>query len=873
MQIPLILDKTRLETLTAQLTGHLRDAIRLGRIPAGARLPSSRSLAEQLGISRNTVTRAYEILLADGYVETRPASGVFATPRLPEVPLRAEPLPGAGDDAAPVSTMPAPRAVRAQRLVSDSRSRITFDFFPGRPNPSLFPLKAWRRLAHSCLRQGAVGLSEYASPAGLGPLRSAIAHHLATTRGLVADPAQIIVVNGIQEGISLASRLLVSPGATAVVEDPCYQGAAFAFDAAGATLAGVPVDEGGLVADRLPQGAAALLYLTPSHQYPTGHTLAADRRSGIIAWARQRNCYVLEDDYDCDFRYEGSPQLALAADAPDCVIYLGTFSKSLGAGLRIGYMVVPRQLAEAAEALKALLNNGNAWLEQAMMAEFLRSGSHAQHVARSRSRYRESRDATMAALHRHFGEANVSGEDAGLHLLWYLPQGVPDADILEVLGRRVRVGVYAIGSAGAYVSEPSILSRRSIVLGYAALTPRQIESGIAKLSNAIDDALDAHKIDVDDLVTARAVLTVPSTRARSRHLDPYNRQRAALRSRPRRGAVLRHKIRDSSTPMPLVKSIFHYPVKGLSAQPLSNASLTAGKPFPKDRILALARPGSTFDEETPQWAKKGMFVMLMLEEALATVTTRVDVDSGQMTIMRANDLLLEADLNDADDRAEIEAFIHGLVPGLRAAPRLLRSAEGHFMDKPDNVISLINLATVRSLEQQWGYDVDPLRFRANIYVDGAEPWEEFGWVGSDIRIGDALCRVDRRNGRCSATNVNPGTGRRDLDIPGSLRAAFGHKDLGVYLTVVEGGTIAVGDRAEVDRPEQAAAAAASPVPLSREVPAARRFICRGCYFVYEESAGLPAQSIPPGTAFAGLPATWRCPDCGTDKATFRPHLL
>ena len=868
MQIPLILDATRSETLTAQLSGHLRDAIRLGRIPAGARLPSSRSLAEQLGISRNTVTRAYDILLADGYVETRPASGVFAAARLPEAPLRVEPLPGA--EGARTSTMPAPPAVRAQRVLSDGGSRISFDFFPGRPNPALFPLKAWRRLAQTCLRQGAVGLSEYAAPAGLGPLRSAIAHHLATTRGLVADPAQIIVTNGIQEGISLAARLLIDPGATAIVEDPCHQGAAFAFEAAGAAVSGVPVDEDGLVPDHLPDGPAALLYLTPSHQYPTGHTLAADRRPAITAWARQRNCYVLEDDYDSDFRYEGSPPLALAADAPDCVIHLGTFSKSLGAGLRIGYMVVPPQLAEAASALKALLNHCTAWLEQAMLAEFLRSGSHAQHVARTRSRYRESRDATMAALRRHFGEANVSGEHAGLHLLWYLPQGVPDADILEVVGRRVRVGVHAIGSAGAHVFQPSILSRRSIVLGYAALTPRQIENGIAKLSNAIDDALDAHKIDVDDLVAARTVLTAP-TRLRARHLDPYNRQRAALRSRPRRGAVWRHTIRDSSPPMPLVKSIFHYPVKGLSAQPLSTASLTSGKPFPKDRILALARPGSTFDEENPQWAKKGMFVMLMLEEALATVTTRVDLDTGEMTIMRGNDLLLAANVNDAEGRAAIEAFIHGLVPGLRAPPRLLRSAEGHFMDKPDNVVSLINLATVRSLERQWGHEVDPLRFRANIHVDGAEPWEEFGWVGCEIRIGDALCRVDRRNGRCSATNVNPGTGRRDLDIPGSLRAAFGHKDLGVYLTVIEGGTIAVGDRAEVDRPATAAATA-GPVPVPREVPAARRFICRGCYFVYEESAGLSAQSIPPGTAFASLPPSWRCPDCGTEKATFRPHL-
>ena len=205
------------------------------------------------------------------------------------------------------------------------------------------------------------------------------------------------------------------------------------------------------------------------------------------------------------------------------------------------------------------------------------------------------------------------------------------------------------------------------------------------------------------------------------------------------------------------------------------------------------------------------------------------------------------------------------------APALVRSAGGHFMDKPDNVISLINLATVRSLEQQWGVAIDPLRFRANIYVDGAKPWEEFDWVGSEIRIGGTVFFVDRKNGRCGATNVNPGTGRRDLDIPSSLRATFGHKNLGIYLIVREGGQIAVGDLVFVPRSVPAAAPrAAFSVPLINH--AQRQFICRGCYFIYEEANGLPQQSITPGTQFADIPATWRCPDCGTDKSTFRPYV-
>jgi GntR family transcriptional regulator/MocR family aminotransferase len=190
------------------------------------------------------------------------------------------------------------------------------------------------------------------------------------------------------------------------------------------------------------------------------------------------------------------------------------------------------------------------------------------------------------------------------------------------------------------------------------------------------------------------------------------------------------------------------------------------------------------------------------------------------------------------------------------------------MDKPDNVISLINLATVRSLEQQWGAEIDPLRFRANLYVDTGKPWEEFEWVEKEIRLGDVAFRVDRRNGRCGATNVNPSTGVRDMDIPGSLRANFGHKDLGVYLTVARGGTIAVND--PLTRPMASAPAHAIAPRMLAGV--GRRFMCRGCYYIYSEDAGLPAEGIPPGTTCQQLPDNWRCPDCGTDKGKLRPYV-
>ena len=322
--------------------------------------------------------------------------------------------------------------------------------------------------------------------------------------------------------------------------------------------------------------------------------------------------------------------------------------------------------------------------------------------------------------------------------------------------------------------------------------------------------------------------------------------------------------------MPVLTQIYRYPIKGFSAQALSRAELEAKKPFPHDRIFALVRPGAPFDTENPKWGKKGLFVMLMLEEALAQVKTVLDVNTLKLTVTQGNRQLIAANLDNEADRAKIEELVWQLVPSLRSAPTLVRSQGGHFMDKPDNVISLINLATVRSLEAQWGVKIDPLRFRANLYIDGASPWEEFDWVGSDIRIGEALFRVDRRNGRCGATNVDPETGRRDLDIPTSLRAAFGHKELGIYLIAREGGAVSVGDSVFTPAsPEQSDPAR---LLVSVRHPTRQMFICGGCYFIYEPSAGLPEQSIAPGTSFADIPANWRCPDCGTEKSTFRPHV-
>jgi GntR family transcriptional regulator/MocR family aminotransferase len=883
MRIPIELDRSSGQPLASQLADRLREAIQRGRIPRGGRLPSSRALADQLEVARNTVVRAYETLVVDGFAESRAASGFYAL--APDEALSSRPrFVQAKPARAETEAMPLPaRPVAPHRHESDPR-RTLYDFVPGRPSVDLFPVKTWRRLLKGALSYGgAAGLSEPIDPTGLRELRGAIAAHLSVARGIVADPAQVLVLAGVQEGLCLAARLFLSPEATAVVENPCYESAPVTFEAEGATVLAVDVDEEGLDVSRLPEETVALLYTTPGHQYPTGHTLSMPRRLALVAWARRNGCYLVEDDYDSEFQYDGSPLQALAGIGPDCTIHLGTFSTTLGAGLRLGYAVVPPALIDAMRAAKALSNSGGPWLDQAVLAEFLRSGSYALHVTRSRTHYKESRDALLAALRRNFGSVDVTGEAAGLHVLWRLPAGVPDAPKLEALARQQRVGVYSLASAGACELRGAV-HRRSLLLGFAGLSPKPIELGIARLSDAVDDTLDMHHELVGELLEGAE----PPYRGRHAALrGPGGRQglprpRPAIRTIAPRRAVTDmphfNRTREARDCMRMVRGIYRYPIKGLSAQPIPGVEIEEGKPFPFDRVFALVRPGAPIDPDSPRWAKKGLFLMLMLEEALASVETYVDAETLRLTVRRSpanapegRGPLLRADLATRDGRQAVETFFHQLLPSLKATPRFVRSADGHFMDKPDNVLSCINLATVRSLEAEWGQPINPLRFRANFYIEGARPWEEFDWIGSDILLGDVLFRVDRRNGRCGATNVNPVTAERDMDIPGSLRKRYGHKDLGVYLVARSSGKVVVGD--DVGVPD-IQSSAPRPAPFAPPLPGNGRFICRGCYYVYDEMApraGADARSERV-TPFADLDGTWVCPDCGTHKGNFRPYL-
>lgn len=488
MDIPIEIDQSSHQSLQSQLFDRVRGLILRGQLKPGTPLPATRALSDQLGVSRNTVLLAYERLMAEGYLQTRPAVGTFVSFELPEDSLASTGLrsPETNGEGRQAARKPIPFQGRAQAVVNPHR--LAFDFWVGRPDPHSFPTKTWRRLLNRKVVTAGSRFTEYRDPLGLYELRQAIADHLGPARGVSTTPEQVVVVAGSQEGLNVAARLLIREGTLVVTERPCYQGAAFVFESYRAKLVPVPVDEFGIEVDKLPHGSTRLAYVTPSHQYPMGYTLSLERRLRLLDWAWRVGAYIIEDDYDSDFRYSGSPLTALTGlDSHGCVIYLGTFSKSIGAGLRLGYLVVPRELIEPARTVKALLNNGHPWLDQAVLTEFIAGASYGTHLRRIRQLYRERRDCLVESLQKHFGEVELSGLDGGMHLTWHLPTDFPKAIELQRMAEDHGVGIYSLEGGAAYDYDGSAYSDHAIMLGYSSLTEKQIRAGVERVAAAVDE--------------------------------------------------------------------------------------------------------------------------------------------------------------------------------------------------------------------------------------------------------------------------------------------------------------------------------------------------------------------------------------------------
>ena len=462
---PLFPDRNSGEHLAVQLARRLRASIENGTIPPGMRMLGSRQLARCLGLGRNTVALAFEQLVSEGYLEARPASGTFvANARF----LRARP-------ASPLPSIPPPRRTRA---IAELRIRFASamgagPLRPGTPALHLFPMQAWQRAARVTFSSAHTDLG-YASAHGTHALRAAIANHIRQFRGVSATADNVIVVEGAQAGLALISTVLAAAGDPVAIEDPCYPLARAAFELRGLNIRPVAVDDDGMDPQRLPQ-SAKLIFTTPTHQYPLGGTMPLERRLELLECARKLGAYIIEDDYDSEFATRVRPLPSLQSlDRSGRVIYLGTFSKALAPGLRVGYLIVPPPLMPAFRAARATTSLGVALHTQLTLAKFIDSGDLARHIRKMNGVYERNRAALANALQPLLGKRFLLGPmQIGLHVALLAQKPFSDTSMQDVVEGQRLVAL-----------SPLALKRRDIggfLLGFSHGTEREIASSAAAL--------------------------------------------------------------------------------------------------------------------------------------------------------------------------------------------------------------------------------------------------------------------------------------------------------------------------------------------------------------------------------------------------------
>ncbi len=490
------IDRSSKKSLQEQIVSEILTHIESGVLEPGSKIPSSRMLAKQLKLSRNTVMNAYQRLLSEGFIETAASSETRVCKVLPGdlVGIGSGSVESdskvfeRGDNAGSTKPKYAPVIFSGpvQEIVNKNNRRILYDFWVGRAHQKLFPSKIWQELLRDCIGYSSRQLAQYGNPAGLESLREAIAEHVRYTRAIPATADQVVITVGIQEALNIIARLFVEKGSKVLIENPCYQGAAFVLKSYGAELVPIAVDSQGLDVSALPECGSNLIYTTPSHQYPTGVTMSLERRRKLIEWAERTGTYIIEDDYDSDFRYDTTPLHALSGlSKHGHVIYMGTFSKSVGAGLRLGYMVLPKQLIKPAVQVKTLLNNHNGWLDQAVMAKFIQEGHFERHLRVIRKDYKVRRDVLVEELRKHFMDARIQGLAGGMHITWTLPDRGVSAEALKLEAVKTGVGLYTMNSGGAIDLADTSNSARQIILGYSSLDERQIVEGIRRVSETL----------------------------------------------------------------------------------------------------------------------------------------------------------------------------------------------------------------------------------------------------------------------------------------------------------------------------------------------------------------------------------------------------
>jgi GntR family transcriptional regulator/MocR family aminotransferase len=467
--------------LNRQLYREIREAVLSGRLSAGARLPSSRALSQQLELARNTVLAAYDQLIAEGYVRAKKGSGIYVS----------ETLPGFKRQR---SQTPHPRGFRRMPR-SSARGKALDQLAPLLPPPNPvpfrhgfpaldeFPKKIWGRLMAKHWRKATNSSLGYGGAQGFFPLRRAIADYLSAVRGVKCGPPQVIVVAGSQQAIYLAGQVTLDPGDLALVEDPGYMGARAALLAAGATLFPAPVDEEGLniSSPAIQKQMPRVIYTTPSNQYPSTATMSLARRRSLLAWAYRKRAWILEDDYDSEYRYDSQPIAALQGlDTAGNVIYLGTFSKLLVPSLRLGYIVAPESLVDTFSAASAVITRHAPGAEQVVLAEFIEQGHLTRHVRKMKSIYQERQEALLASAKKYAdGLLRIPSPAGGTHAIAELKTRHNDVRISQ---RAAEFGVEC-RPLSKYYLRPG--GKQGLILGYGGFSPSAIDRGMRRLVESI----------------------------------------------------------------------------------------------------------------------------------------------------------------------------------------------------------------------------------------------------------------------------------------------------------------------------------------------------------------------------------------------------
>ncbi len=464
----LFLDPEAGKPLTAQLYEQLRRAITGGRLLPGDLLVPSRQLADELRVSRHTVTTAYGRLVAEGYAEGRAGGGSVVASASPAAPRRAGPAAALG---------PSPRFAGWSAYFRPPLYGCRFDLRPGLPDPALFPAAQWRRRVAAAI---AAENSLYGDPAGKIRLRRAIAGWVARSRSVAASEDTVVITCGAQHAIDLVARVLLEPGDCVAVEDPGYTPAVRLFGALGARVVGVPVDDQGLVVDLLPP-AARIVYVTPSHQYPLGMTMSMPRRRALLRWAERHDAAVIEDDYDTEFRYVDRPLEPLQAlDADGRVVYIGSFSKNFSPSVRLGFAVAPQPLAEPIAALRQLIDWHPPLATQTALAGFIDDGLLDKHIRRSRRVYAERHHILTEALSGPLaGHLKAGTPNAGLHVAALLREGLCEKEVLRAAARH---GIVISGLSDCFHTGPA---QSGLLIGFGTVSSTGLQAALRTLGRIL----------------------------------------------------------------------------------------------------------------------------------------------------------------------------------------------------------------------------------------------------------------------------------------------------------------------------------------------------------------------------------------------------